>query len=855
MKRRQLFVSTAKAALATAFTSTWPFSSAGAQTPGLGAGAAPARPHPATGATIGAPDGTRSIPGDVLPAPDLPFGGQINLNAEQSKSWWQPQIVPPKGAPNILLIMTDDVGFAAPSTFGGVIPTPALDRIAANGLRYTNFHSTSLCSPTRAALITGRNHHSVGFGVISEAATGFPGYDSLIGQDCATIGRILLEHGYRTSWFGKDHNTPTWTASQAGPFDQWPTGMGFEYFYGFVGGDTSQWQPNLFRNTTAIYPYVGNPEWNLTTAMADDAIHWLDQLNDINPDMPFFLHYVPGGTHAPHHPTPEWIKKISDMHLFDEGWNALREKIFANQKRLGVIPPDAKLTPWPDDLLKKWDQLTDLEKKLFIRQIDVYAAYLAYTDHEIGRVIQAVEDMGKLDNTLIIYISGDNGASAEGSPNGTPSEVLQFNGVELSAEQQMPWYDLWGSDRAYNHFAVPWSWTLDTPYKWMKQVPSFFGGTRQGMAISWPARIKERGTRWQFHHVIDVVPTLLEAIGIQAPNMVDGIAQKPIEGVSMVYTFDKAGADAPSRRTTQYFEMMGVQGLYHDGWMLSAVPVRPPWQLLGTAILDPASAYKFELYDIRHDWTQDTDVATQYPEKLREMTDLMFAEFAKYQVLPLDASVATRMITPRPDMSGGRRVFTYKGTPVTGIPRGTAPDVLNTSYTITAEVEVPDGGAEGMIVTDGGRFGGYGMYLLKGKPVFLWNLLDLKRVRWEGSETLTPGKHTLEYDFKYDGLGSGTLTFNNISGIGRTGTGTFRIDGKVVETKKLDHTVPLTLPWDETFDIGSDTGTPVDDRDYQVPFAFTGKIDKLTISLEPPVLTPEDKKKLEEGMRKAADHG
>jgi arylsulfatase len=323
----------------------------------------------------------------------------------------------------------------------------------------------------------------------------------------------------------------------------------------------------------------------------------------------------------------------------------------------------------------------------------------------------------------------------------------------------------------------------------------------------------------------------------------------------MVYTFDKAGADAPSRRTTQYFEMMGVQGLYHDGWMLSAVPVRPPWQLLGTAILDPASAYKFELYDIRHDWTQDTDVATQYPEKLREMTDLMFAEFAKYQVLPLDASVATRMITPRPDMSGGRRVFTYKGTPVTGIPRGTAPDVLNTSYTITAEVEVPDGGAEGMIVTDGGRFGGYGMYLLKGKPVFLWNLLDLKRVRWEGSETLTPGKHTLEYDFKYDGLGSGTLTFNNISGIGRTGTGTFRIDGKVVETKKLDHTVPLTLPWDETFDIGSDTGTPVDDRDYQVPFAFTGKIDKLTISLEPPVLTPEDKKKLEEGMRKAADHG
>ena len=632
--------------------------------------------------------------------------------------------------------------------------------------------------------------------------------------------------------------------------------MGFEYFYGFVGGDTSQWQPNLFRNTTAIYPYVGNPEWNLTTAMADDAIHWLNQLNDINPSMPFFLHYVPGGTHAPHHPTPEWIKKISDMHLFDEGWNAVRDTIFANQKRLGVIPQDARLTPWPDDLLKTWDKTTAEEKKLFIRQIEVYAAFLAYTDHEIGRVIQAVEDMGKLDNTLIIYISGDNGASAEGSPNGTPSEVLQFNGVELTAAEQMPWFDVWGTDRTYNHFAVPWSWTLDTPYKWTKQIPSFFGGTRQGMAISWPARIKDKGgVRWQFHHVIDIVPTLLEATGIAAPNMVDGIAQKPIEGVSMAYTFDKADADAPSRRTTQYFEMLGVQGLYDNGWMLSAVPVRPPWDLLGAAILDPASAYKFELYDVRHDWTQYTDVAAANPAKVREMTDLMFAEFAKYQVLPLDASVATRMVTPRPDMAGGRKVFTFSGEPVAGIPRGTAPSVLNTSYTITAEIDVPEGGAEGMIVTDGGRFGGYGMYLLKGKPVFLWNLLDLKRVRWEGAEALSPGRHKLEYDFKYDGLGFATLAFNNITGIGRPGMGTFKVDGKIVATQRLDRTVPLTMPWDETFDIGMDTGTPVEDRDYQVPFRFTGRIAGLTVSVEPPRLTPEDEKKLMDGMRQAADHG
>ena len=801
----------------------------------------------------GSPNATVTIDGRYLPPPPQKFQGEINLNAAQSKPAWPARVVPPKGAPNILLVMTDDVGFAAPSTFGGVIPTPSLDRIAASGLRYTNFHSTALCSPTRAALITGRNHHSVGFGVVSEAASGYPGYDSVISKDSSTIGRILLENGYHTSWFGKDHNTPTYQASQAGPFNQWPMGMGFEYFYGFVGGDTSQWQPNLFRNTTAIYPYVGHPGWNLTTAMADDAIHWLNQLNDIDPSMPFLLYYVPGGTHAPHQPTPEWTQKISDMHLFDKGWNALRDQIFANQKRLGVIPQDAKLTPWPD-MLKRWDTLTDEEKKLYIRQADVYAAYLAYTDHEIGRVIQAVEDMGKLDNTLIIYISGDNGASAEGSPNGTPSEVLQFNGVELPVAEQMKFYDAWGTDQTYNHMAVPWAWAFDTPYKWTKQVPSFFGGTRQGMAISWPARITDRGgIRWQFHHVIDIVPTILEVAGIPAPVMVDGIAQKPIEGVSMAYTFDKAKADAPSPHHTQYFEMLGVQGLYNGGWMLSAVPVRPPWQLLGTAIEDPASAYKFELYDVRHDWTQYTDVAAANPAKMREMTDLMFGEFAKYQVLPLDASVATRLVVPRPSLVAGRKVFTYSGEPIAGIPDGTAPNVLNTSYTITADIDVSQGGAEGMIVTEGGRFGGYGMYLLKGKPVFLWNLLNLKRVRWEGDVPLSPGKHTIEYDFKYDGLGFATLAFNNLSGIGRAGTGTLKVDGKVVSTQTMERTVPLVLPWDETFDIGSDTGTPVDDRDYQVPFKFTGKIDKLTIAVAPPVLTPADVKKLQEAAASAAD--
>jgi arylsulfatase A-like enzyme len=813
----------------------------------------PAMAQQVTG-TPGSPGATTTIDGRYLPPAPQPFQGEIGLNAAQSKPAWPARVVPPEGAPNILLIMTDDVGFGAPSTFGGVIPTPALDRIANEGLRYTNFHSTALCSPTRAALITGRNHHSAGFGVISEQSTGFPGYNSIIPKESATIGRILRDNGYRTSWFGKEHNTPTYQASQAGPFDQWPIGMGFEYFYGFLGGDTSQWQPNLFRNTTAIYPFVGNPQWNLTTAMADDAIQWLNQLNDIDSRMPFFLYYVPGGTHAPHHPTPEWINKISDMHLFDKGWNALRDQIFANQKRLGVIPQDAKLTPWPNDLLKNWDQLTDEEKKLFIRQADVYAAYLAYTDHEIGRVIQAVQDMGKLDNTLIIYISGDNGASAEGTPNGTPSEIMAFNGVELTVPEQMKFYDVWGSQYTYNHMAVSWAWAFDTPYKWTKQIPSFFGGTRQGMTISWPGHITDKGgIRHQFGHVIDIVPTLLEATGIPAPIMVDGIGQKPIEGTSLAYTFDKANAAAPSRHKTQYFEMFGVQGLYNDGWMLSAVPTRAPWDVLGKVIEDPATAFKYELYDVRHDWTQFSDVAAANPQKVEEMKDLMFGEFAKYQVLPLDASVATRLVGARPNLTAGRNVFTYSGQTVTGIPGSSAPSLLNTSYTITAEIEVPQGGAEGMIVTEGGRFGGYGMYLLKGKPVFLWNLLDLKRVRWEGAEALSPGKHMLEYDFKYDGLGFATLAFNNLSGLGRSGTGTFKVDGKVVSTQTMERTIPLVLPVDETFDIGSDTGNAVDDQDYQVPFKFTGKINKLTIALDPPKLTPDDVRKLQEAQRAAAD--
>jgi arylsulfatase len=786
----------------------------------------------------GAPSATTTLDGKQLPPPDPKFGGVIKEKASESTSWWAPRVVPPKGAPNVLLIMTDDQGFGAPSTFGGVIPTPAMDRIANAGLRYTNFHSTALCSPTRAALITGRNHHSVGYGVVGEVSTGFPGYDSIIPIEKGTIGTTLKANGYATSWFGKDHNTPSYQSSQAGPFNQWPNGMGFDYFYGFVGGDASQWQPNLFRNTTAIYPFEGNPKWNMETAMADDAIQYMKQLKELAPDQPFFVYYVPGATHAPHHPTPEWIKKISDMHLFDDGWNKVRETIFANQKRLGIMPEDAKLTPWPKGL-PEWDSLSWDEKKLFIKQADVYGAYLAYADNEIGRVIQAVEDLGQLDNTLIIYIGGDNGASAEGMVNGTPNEFTTFNGVPVPVKDQFLWYPFWGSDRTFPHFAAGWSWAMDTPFKWTKQVASHFGGTAQGVAMSWPGHINDLGgIRRQFHHVIDIVPTIFEATGIPQPDTVNGIKQIPIEGVSMAYTWDKANASATTKHTTQYFEMLGNRAIYSDGWVAATTPATLPWELSTAAPPDVITGYTWELYNVQEDPTQFNDLAAKMPDKLKQLQDLFYSEAKKYNVLPLDNSTLSRWNAPRPNLTAGRTVFTYSGE-LSGVPASAAPSILGKSYTITAEVTIPEEGrAEGMIVTEGGRFGGYGLFLSKGdlgigrgKVVFLYNLLDLKRTMWEGPE-LGAGKHTIVFDFKCDG-----------PGLGKGGTGVLSVDGKEVAKKSMENTIPVTFPEDETFDVGLDTrsGVAMVEYRYDPPFKFTGKIDKLTFKLEP--FTPEQEAK------------
>jgi arylsulfatase len=554
-------------------------------------------------------------------------------------------------------------------------------------------------------------------------------------------------------------------------------------------------------------------------------------LNVVAPDKPFFMYYVPGGSHAPHQPTPEWIAKFKGK--FDGGWNAMREQIFANQKRLGVIPPNTQLTPWPTGQaeyggakLPTWDSLKPDEKKLFARQAEVFAAYVAYTDNEIGRVVKAVEDMGKLDNTLIIYISGDNGTSAEGSLIGTPFDLAALQALDVPVSEQLKYYDAWGSAQTTPHMAVPWAWAFDTPFKWTKQVASHFGGTRQGMVIAWPKRITDvGGLRTQFHHVIDIVPTILEAAGIVQPKVVNGIEQKPIEGVSMLYTFDKANANAPSKRTTQYFEMFANRAIYHDGWLAATTPPAGPWTL-GTSKMPAIADYKWELYNVAEDYSEANDLASQQPAKLRELQDLFMTEAKKYQVLPLDNSFLKRAILPRPSYSAGRDEFVYPRA-MTGIPTPEAPDILNRSFQIAADVEVPQGSANGVIVTDGGRFGGYGLYLLQGKPVFTYNRLALERFRWEGQAALAPGHHTITFAFTYAGPGPG-----------KGGTGVLSVDGREAARSQIPRTTPFLLTFDETLDIGSDTRTPVDDRDYKVPFTFTGKIDKVAIKLGPPQLEP-----------------
>ena len=749
----------------------------------------------------------------VLPIALKPFQGHVGLRTSESTLDFPAEVTAPRGAPNILLIMPDDVGFGAASAFGGPIPTPAMDRVADAGIRFNTFHTTALCSPTRAALITGRNHHSVATGVIMEVATGFPGYNSLMPKSNGSIAEILKQNGYNTAWYGKNHNVPDWHSSQAGPFDLWPTGLGFEQFFGFIGGDTSQFTPAIFDGTKPVEPPTDEEDYHLDVDMADRAIRYINEQNALAPDKPFFIYYAPGTAHAPHHAPQEWIDRFKGQ--FDQGWDRVREETFARQKQMGIIPAGTQLTERPEQL-RAWDSLNDQQKELYARMMEVYAGALAHMDYQINRILDAVEETGEMDNTLVIYLMGDNGASAEGSPDGLLNEMTFFNNIQVPFEDTYARMGDLGGPNTFGHYPAAWAHSMDTPFQWTKQVASHFGGTRNALAISWPAKIEAGGEmRSQFHHVIDIVPTILEATGLPAPTSINGVAQSPIEGVSMVYSFDDP--DAPSTRRTQYFEMLGNRAIYSDGWVAATTPPTAPWSSVGSP-LDPINDWEWELYNIADDFSESHNLAAQNPEKLREMQLLFYGEARKYDVLPIDASKVPRLdVSLRPSLTVGRDTFTYYDG-MHRIPEGTAPDFKNKSHSITVDVEIGQDGSDGMLVTQGGRFGGWGLYILDGRPVYLYNVANLERYEIAG-DRLSPGAHTIRYEFTYDGGGRGL-----------GGTGRLLVDGAEVATGRIDRTMGFRISLDETFDIGSDAGEPVSE-DYHVPFDFEGILNKVVVVL------------------------
>ncbi|HEY1906368.1 MAG TPA: arylsulfatase [Myxococcaceae bacterium] len=663
----------------------------------------------------------RSTP-SVLPRPDWHFTGKVGKTYKTSDPPQFPQPVQaPKGAPNVLLILLDDTGFGQYSTFGGGIPSPTLDRLAAEGLRFNRFHTTALCSPTRAALITGRNHHSVATGSITETATGYDGYTSIIPKSAGTVGEVLRQNGYMTAWIGKNHNTPAWETSTVGPFDRWANGLGFDYFYGFNSGDMNHWDPTLYENRNLV-PRSTDPNYHLTADIADHAIAWLRKASSISPDRPFFLYVAPGANHSPHHVSKEWIDKFKGQ--FDAGWDAYREATLARQKNLGVVPPDTELTVRSEGL-PAWDSLNDSQKKLYARMMEVFAGYSANVDYHMGRVIDAVKALPNADNTLVIYIVGDNGASPEGGLEGSVNENLFFNAVPEKWEENLKHIDELGTRKWFNHFPAAWAHAMDTPFQWTKQVASHFGGTRNPMIVSWPARITDRGgLRSQFLHVIDIVPTLYEAIGITPPTMLSGIKQKPLEGTSFLGTL--TDPKAPETRRTQYFELGAARALYHDGWVAATIAFAPWLAVRGE--FDPLTV-KWELYDVRSDFSEAHNVADKYPAKVKELESLFWSEAKKHQVLPLDWRAAERFnseLQGRPSLAGKRKHYVYYPGQI-ALPAGACPPVLNKSFSITADIEVPDTGAEGMIFTQGGLTGGYGIYLREGKASFVYNMLALER--------------------------------------------------------------------------------------------------------------------------------
>jgi arylsulfatase A-like enzyme len=759
-----------------------------------------------------------SVGREVLPIPDRAHVGLVTYDAKNPATNFPPiePLRPPAGAPNVLVVLIDDCGFGASSAFGGPVNTPTAERLAAGGLKYTRFHTTALCSPTRAALLSGRNHHAVGMGGITELATSAPGYSSQRPNSCAPLAEVLKLNGYSTAQFGKCHEVPVWQTSPMGSFDNWPTGSGFEHFYGFIGGETNQYAPAIYQDTVPVEPSKTPEEgYHFTEDMTDHAMDWVRQQKALMGDKPFFVYFAPGATHAPHHVPAEWSAKYKGA--FDDGWDALRERTFARQKELEVIPPDAELTARPAEI-PAWDQMPEELKPVLARQMEVYAGFLQHTDHHVGRLIDALADLGVLDDTLVYYVIGDNGASAEGTPNGTFNELLTLNGAAAleTAEFMAARIDKFGTPEAYNHYAVGWAHAMDTPYQWTKQVASHWGGTRNGTIVHWPRGIQANGElRHQFCHVIDVAPTVLEVAGLPEPTMVNSVQQQPLHGTSMAYSFDDA--DAAGRRETQYFEMFCNRGIYHQGWT-AVTRHSTPWVMAELPAFDDDV---WELYG-PEDWTQAHDLASEQPEKLAELQRLFLLEAAKYNVFPLDDRRVERFnpdLAGRPQLIRGRSQLLFGG--MGRLSENSVVVVKNKSHAVTAQLVVPDGGVQGVIVAQGGAFGGWSLYASEGRPAYCYNLFGLQRFKVYGEQPIPAGEHQVRMEFAYDG-----------GGLAKGGTVTLYVDGGKAGEGRVEGTVPMAFSADETTDVGSDSATPVSDDYGPKTSAFSGRVRWVQIDLD-----------------------
>jgi arylsulfatase len=750
----------------------------------------------------------------VLPIPEPSYPPITELDARKVTPPPRFEVKAPAGAPNVLIVLIDDMGFGIPSAFGGPVHMPTADRLAAEGLRYNQFHTTAVCSPTRTALLSGRNHHMNNMGGITETATAFPGNTGQRPNNVAPLAEMLRLNGYSTGFFGKNHETAPWEVSPSGPTDRWPTRSGFDEFYGFFGGETNQWAPFLYHGMNPV-EIPRDPSYNFMTDMTDKAIGWMQFQKALTPDRPFFIYFAPGATHAPHHVPKEWIAKYKGK--FDEGWDKLREETLTRQVKLGVVPQGTKLAAKPE-AIKDWSALTADEKKLFARQMEVFAGFGEYADTEVGRLIDAIKDTGQLDNTLVFYILGDNGTSAEGGMNGMFSEMTYFNGVQETVADMLKRYDEWGGPTTYPHMAAGWAVAGDTPFMWTKQVASNFGGTRNGLIVYWPKRVAAKGeVRSQFHHVIDVAPTVLEAASLPEPKSVNGTVQEPIEGVSMVYTFGDAKAE--SRHKVQYFEIFGNRGVYADGWLAGTLH-RAPWEMKPRR---PLLEDTWELYDTRSDFSLANDLAARNPAKLKEMQDLFMKEAVKYRVLPIDDRVVERVnakLAGRPDLMGDRTSLTLHAG-MKGMSENVFLNIKNRSLTISADVEIPQGGANGVILAQGGRFGGWSLYFKDGKPTYTYNFIGLQRFSVAAAQAVPAGKATIHFDFAYDG-----------GGLGKGGLGTLYVNGTKVAEGQIERTQPIIFSADETADVGEDDATPVTEDYKAYDNKFTGKILRVTIDVK-----------------------